>query len=165
MPPQTTFLTYQTHAFAQNFWDPSLNDPKVTYAAGKEFIVLETNTACCGDFACDSDSCAACPYLIDPALQAVSIGQTQILHNRGVSQIHNLFRSCPDQHVDFYVDRRPHARPLRLDRGRSNGRKGVPTPPRYAAHKDGQTHQTRAPPDYLTDTNDANDTEFNFPSS
>lgn len=38
--PQAAFLTYQTHASVQNFWNPYINASQVINAAGKEFISM-----------------------------------------------------------------------------------------------------------------------------
>ncbi|KAG8958638.1 hypothetical protein FRC00_002489 [Tulasnella sp. 408] len=91
-----------THASVQNFWNPFINASQTINAAGKEFIMLETNTASCGGFARASDSYVDVLYLIDLALQGASIGMGQILvHNGGVGQTYNLFTPPPNNMSAF----------------------------------------------------------------
>jgi hypothetical protein len=46
--PQEQFPTYLTHASAKNFVQPYIEPIRIAQAAGKPFVMLETNTASCG---------------------------------------------------------------------------------------------------------------------
>ncbi|KAG9041075.1 hypothetical protein FS837_012769 [Tulasnella sp. UAMH 9824] len=85
---------------------------KPSRAAGKEFIMLETNTTSCAGFAGASESYSAGRlYLIDLALQGASIGMRQILlHNGGVGQTYNLFTPSPRTTRRHSVNGQPHPR-------------------------------------------------------
>jgi hypothetical protein len=176
MPPQTAFLTYQTHASVQNFWNPYINASQAINAAGKEFIMLETNTASCGGFAGASDSYAAGLYLIDLALQGASIGMSQILlHNGGVGQTYNLFTPPPNNMSTFrgWTTTPPYYSALIMSEVMEEegsqvmdlllGGNSTHTPG-YAVYKDGQPIKL-ALFNYITDPSGNNDAQFNFPSS
>jgi hypothetical protein len=86
------FTSYITHAAAQDFLAEYTNASTIIAASGKDFVLLETNTASCGGFPGASDSYGAALYLIDLALQAASVGFSQMLiHNGGPGQFYNLF--------------------------------------------------------------------------
>lgn len=90
------FATYQTHASAQEFFVPYLNASVQLAAAGKDLIMLETNTASCGGYPGASDTFAAALYLLDLALQGAAVGFSQILlHSGGQGNIYNLFTPPP----------------------------------------------------------------------
>lgn len=174
--PQAAFLTYQTHASVQNFWNPYINASQVINAAGKEFIMLETNTASCGGFAGASDSFAAGLYLIDLALQGASIGIAQILlHNGGVGQTYNLFTPPPNNMSTFrqWTTSAPYYSALVMSEVMQEDGSQVmdlllggnsTNTPGYAIYKNGQPTKL-ALFNYISDPSGAHDVQFNFPSS
>ncbi|KAG8985974.1 hypothetical protein FRB90_004327 [Tulasnella sp. 427] len=176
MTPEAAFLTYQTHASVQNFWNPYINASQAINAAGKEFIMLETNTASCGGFAGSSDSFAAGLYLIDLALQGASIGISQILlHNGGVGQTYNLFTPPPNNMSSFrqWTTSSPYYSALVMSEVMQEEGSQVmdlllnnnsTNTPGYAVYKNGQPIKL-ALFNYVTDPSGANDAQFNFPSS
>ncbi|KAG8908254.1 Endochitinase 1 [Tulasnella sp. 403] len=99
---QQAYDSYLSHTAVTNFFLPYKNASIAINAAGKDFVLLETNTASCGGFAGASDSYAAALYLIDISLQAASIGIAQVLlHNGGVGQYYNLFTPPPGNMTSF----------------------------------------------------------------
>ncbi|KIO19619.1 glycoside hydrolase family 79 protein, partial [Tulasnella calospora MUT 4182] len=175
MPPQDAFLTYQTHSSAQNFWNPYINASQIINAAGKDFIMLETNTASCSRFAGGPDSYAGGLYLIDLALQGASIGVSQIiLHNGGVGQAYNLFTPPPNNQSTFrqWTTAPHYYSTLIMSEVMEDGSQvmdlllgGNSThTPGYAIDKGG-TPIKLALFNYITDPSGANDAQFNFPST
>ncbi|KAG8899841.1 hypothetical protein FRC00_000841, partial [Tulasnella sp. 408] len=172
MPPQEAFLTYQTHASVQNFWNSYINACNTINAAGKEFIILETNTASCGVFAGASDSYFAGLYLIDLALQGASIGMSQILLHNGDLQ---LFTPPPNNMSTFrqWTTTPPYYSALIMSEVMEEEGSQVMDlllngnsthTPGYAVYKDGQPIKL-ALFNYITDPSGANGAQFNFPSS
>ncbi|KIO17277.1 glycoside hydrolase family 79 protein [Tulasnella calospora MUT 4182] len=176
MPPQDAFLTYQTHSSAQKFWNPDINASQIINAAGKDFIMLETNTASCSRFAGGPGSYAGGLYLIDLAPQGASIGVSQIiLHNGGVGQAYNLFTPPPNNQSTFRQwTTTPHYYST-LIMGEVMEEHGSQVmdlllggnsthTPGYAIYKSG-TPIKLALFNYIPDPSGANDAQFNFPST
>lgn len=67
--PQDVFASYLNHTAAQDLVAPYLNSTNVAQAAGKPFLMFETNTASCGGFPGISDSFASTLWALDYSLQ------------------------------------------------------------------------------------------------
>jgi hypothetical protein len=95
-PPQEVFPTYLTHTAATGLVGPYVNFANVVTAAGKPFLMFETNTASCGGFAGVSDSFGAALWSIDYALQmAYSNFSGAMFHVGGQNVFYNVgVRSC-----------------------------------------------------------------------
>ncbi|KAG9013661.1 hypothetical protein FRB94_001223 [Tulasnella sp. JGI-2019a] len=166
--PQASFDSYLSHASAQNFWFPYINASIQVAAAGKDFVMLETNTASCGGFAGASDTFAAALYLIDLALQGASVGFSQmLLHNGGVGNFYNLFSPPPANMSTFrqWTTGAPYYSTLVMSEVMSsvgsqvkdllvNGNNSLT--PAYALYKNGQPIRV-ALFNYVTDPSGAND--------
>jgi hypothetical protein len=67
--PQTEFSEYLDHNAGINIIKPFLNASAIALAAGKPFLMFETNTASCGGFLGISDSYGSAPWALDYGLQ------------------------------------------------------------------------------------------------
>ena len=94
--PQTEFATFLTHALAVNMVAQYLNSTQLAIAAGKPFIMFETNSASCGGFAGISTSFGAALWTIDYGLtMAASNFSHALLHVGGQNVYYNVStRSC-----------------------------------------------------------------------
>ncbi|KAF9806697.1 hypothetical protein IEO21_08591 [Rhodonia placenta] len=88
--PQTEFPNYLTHAAGKSIVAPYLNSSAIALAAGKPFVMFETNTASCGGFPGISDSFGAALWAIDYGLQmAASNFSHALLHVGGQDVYYN----------------------------------------------------------------------------
>jgi hypothetical protein len=89
--PQTVFPDYLTHNAGQLIVQPYLNSTNVAQAAGKPFIMFETNTASCGGFPGISDTFGAALWALDYGYQmAYSNFSSAMLHVGGKSVYYNV---------------------------------------------------------------------------
>lgn len=89
--PQAIFPSYLNHTSSQNIIQPYLNSTNVAQAAGKEFLMFETNTASCGGFPGLSDSFGAAMWALDYALQmGYSNFSGAMLHVSGQDVYYNV---------------------------------------------------------------------------
>lgn len=89
--PQTEFLRYLDHTAGKNIIQPFLNASAVALAAGKPFLMFETNTASCGGFPGISDSFGAALWGLDYGLQmAYSNFSEALLHVGGQNVYYNV---------------------------------------------------------------------------
>lgn len=66
--PQVVFPNFLNHTSGQLIVQPYLNSSSIAQAAGKPFMMFETNTASCGGFPGVSDSFGAALWALDYAL-------------------------------------------------------------------------------------------------
>ncbi|KAG8878335.1 hypothetical protein FRB97_002589 [Tulasnella sp. 331] len=173
LTPAAAFDSYLSHGSVQNFFFPYLNASQMVAAAGKDLIMLETNTASCGGFAGASDSYGAGLYLIDLALQAAASGFSQILfHNGGAGQFYNLFSPPPGNMSTFrqWTTASPYYSVLVMSEVMSESGSQVmdlllngnnTNTPGYAIYKNGQPIRL-ALFNYITDPSGANDIQVQF---
>ena len=89
--PQDVFGNYLTHASGQNLVNPYLSSIPTAQAAGKEFMMFETNTASCGGFPGISDSFGSALWGVDYGLQmAYSNFTGALLHVGGQDVSYNV---------------------------------------------------------------------------
>lgn len=89
--PQTEFPNYLTHAAGKSIVAPYLNSSAIALAAGKPFVMFETNTASCGGFPGISDSFGAALWAIDYGLQMAASNFSQaLLHVGGQDVYYNV---------------------------------------------------------------------------
>ena len=81
--PQQIFPSYLTHSSGQNIVAPYVNSANIAQAAGKPFIMFETNTASCGGFPGVSDSFGAAMWGVDYGLQMAYSNFSQSLFHVG----------------------------------------------------------------------------------
>ncbi|KAF8162004.1 glycoside hydrolase family 79 protein [Pholiota molesta] len=67
--PQALLPVYLAHSSATGLVGPYLNSTGIAQAAGKEFLMFETNTASCGGFVGLSDAFAAALWGVDYGMQ------------------------------------------------------------------------------------------------
>lgn len=91
MDPQSVFADYLTHQSGIGIVAPYLNSTAVAQAAGKPFLMFETNTASCGGFPGVSDSFGSALWALDYGLQmAYSNFSGALLHVGGSSDTYNV---------------------------------------------------------------------------
>ncbi|KAH9942088.1 glycoside hydrolase family 79 protein [Amylocystis lapponica] len=94
--PQAVFPDYLTHASGQNIVGAYISSTQLAQAAGKPFIMFETNTASCGGFPGLSDSFGSALWAADYTLQ---MGFTNFsganFHVGGVDDTYNPFLPPP----------------------------------------------------------------------
>lgn len=89
--PQSIFGDYLNHGGIQNLVNPYINSANLATAAGKPFIMFETNTASCGGFAGISDSYGASLWAIDYGFQMAFGNFTYaLLHFGGQNAFYNV---------------------------------------------------------------------------
>lgn len=82
---------YLNHTAGQALVAPYLNSSAIALAAGKPFLMFETNTASCGGFAGISDSFGAALWALDYGLQmAYSNFSGAMLHVGGQNVFYNV---------------------------------------------------------------------------
>jgi hypothetical protein len=88
---------YLAHSSATGLVGPYLNSTGIAQAAGKEFLMFETNTASCGGFVGLSDAFAAALWGVDYGMQMAHANFSGALfHIGGQSVSYNPFtRACP----------------------------------------------------------------------
>ncbi|KAG8908805.1 hypothetical protein FRB99_003043 [Tulasnella sp. 403] len=94
--PQNVFANYLTHTGVQGVISPYFNAANRAVAAGKQFMMMETNTASCGGFPGVSDSFGAALWGVDYALQMAYGNFTYALvHFGGQNVYYNPFTPPP----------------------------------------------------------------------
>lgn len=100
--PETIFPDYLNHGGVQNLVNPYINSANLATAAGKPFIMFETNTASCGGFAGISDSYGASLWAIDYGFQLAFGNFTHaLLHFGGQNAFYNPFTAPPTNQSTF----------------------------------------------------------------
>lgn len=92
MDPQALLPIYLSHASTASLVAPYINSAGVAQAAGKPYVMFETNTASCGGFVGFSDAFGAALWGLDYAMQMASVNFTSALfHIGGQSVSYNPF--------------------------------------------------------------------------
>ncbi|KAH9914073.1 uncharacterized protein BXZ73DRAFT_106718 [Epithele typhae] len=100
--PQTVISNYLTHASGQSIVSPYLNGALEAAAAGKEFMMFETNTASCGGFEGVSDAFVSALWAVDYGLQmAYSNFTGALIHVGGQDVSYNPFTPPPTNLSSF----------------------------------------------------------------
>ncbi|ORX37451.1 hypothetical protein BD324DRAFT_451328 [Kockovaella imperatae] len=101
--PQTLFPTYLNHTSPQALVQLYAADVAAVRSAGKEIVMLETNTASCGGFPGLSDSFGAAIWMTDYALQmAYGNFSAALLHSGGQGTYYNPFTPPSGTLPDYY---------------------------------------------------------------
>ena len=91
--PQTEFANFLTHSLAVDMVSQYLNSTQIAIAAGKPFIMFETNSASCGGFPGISTSFGAALWTLDYGLTMAASNFTHaLLHVGGQNVYYNV---CP----------------------------------------------------------------------
>ncbi|KAF8608868.1 hypothetical protein BDV93DRAFT_551672 [Ceratobasidium sp. AG-I] len=94
--PQETFSSFTTHTAVTNLAAGYTTSSAMVQAAGKPFVLMETNTASCGGFPGISDSFAATMWAADLGFQFAFINFSQVmLHVGGQDTYYNPFTPPP----------------------------------------------------------------------
>ncbi|KAG8992102.1 hypothetical protein FRB94_012010 [Tulasnella sp. JGI-2019a] len=94
--PQEILSYYLSHTNVQNFVNPYIGVAQLALEAGKQFMMMETNTASCGGFAGVSNSFGAALWGVDYGLQMGYANFTYALfHFGGQSTYYNPFTPPP----------------------------------------------------------------------
>ncbi|KAG8988917.1 hypothetical protein FRB90_002499, partial [Tulasnella sp. 427] len=94
--PQDIFPAYLNHQRVQNVVTPYASTAQLSLAAGKQMMMMETNTASCGGFPGVSDSFAASLWGVDYGLQMAYNNFTYALfHFGGQNVYYNPFTPPP----------------------------------------------------------------------
>ncbi|KAG8896304.1 hypothetical protein FRC01_011897 [Tulasnella sp. 417] len=94
--PQPLFQNYLSHGQVQGLVSPYFAAANTAVAAGKKFMMMETNTASCGGFAGISDSFASALWATDYAMQmAYGNFSYGLLHFGGQNVYYNPFTPPP----------------------------------------------------------------------
>jgi hypothetical protein len=89
--PQEALSHYITHRAAVDLVAPYQNSGRLAAAAGKPFIMFETNTASCGGFPGISDSFTAALWGVDYGMQMAWANFTHgMLHVGGQNVVYNV---------------------------------------------------------------------------
>jgi hypothetical protein len=92
--PQAIFPQYLNHQSGLDLVNPYIPSIAIAQAAGKPFIMFETNTASCGGFRGISDSFGSALWAIDYGFQMASAGFNEaLLHVSGQGVYYNVGRS------------------------------------------------------------------------
>ncbi|KII84147.1 glycoside hydrolase family 79 protein [Plicaturopsis crispa FD-325 SS-3] len=101
--PQTEFPNFLNHTAGKSIIAPYLNSSAIAQAAGKPFLMFETNTASCGGFPGISDSFGSALWALDYGLQmAYSNFSGALLHVGGQSVYYNPFTAPPTNQSAFH---------------------------------------------------------------
>ncbi|KAF7360487.1 hypothetical protein MVEN_00779400 [Mycena venus] len=101
--PQTEFSDYLNHTSSVALCAPYLNSTAVAQAAGKPFLMFETNSASCGGFPGISDSFGGALWALDYGLQmAYSNFSGAMLHVGGQNVFYNPFTAPPTNVSKYY---------------------------------------------------------------
>ncbi|KAF7986462.1 hypothetical protein HWV62_31241 [Athelia sp. TMB] len=101
--PQDVFGAYLNHTAAQQLVQPYLNSTAVAQAAGKPFLMFETNTASCGGFPGISDAFGSSLWALDYALQmAYTNFSGANLHVSGQDVYYNPFTPPPTNESTYH---------------------------------------------------------------
>ncbi|QRV79270.1 glycoside hydrolase family 79 protein [Ceratobasidium sp. AG-Ba] len=94
--PQQTFPSYTSHDAVTGLAGQYVTSSGIVQAAGKPFVLMETNTASCGGFPGISDSFGAAMWAADLALQFAYTNFSQVmLHVGGQDTYYNPFTPPP----------------------------------------------------------------------
>ncbi|KAG8940870.1 hypothetical protein FRC04_004980 [Tulasnella sp. 424] len=94
--PQDVFQNYLNHQQVQSVTTPYASTAQIALAAGKQMMMMETNTASCGGFPGVSDSFAASLWGVDYGLQMAYNNFTYaLLHFGGQNVYYNPFTPPP----------------------------------------------------------------------
>lgn len=100
---QDIFPSYLNHDAGKNIVQPYLNSTAIAQAAGKPFVMFETNTASCGGFPGLSDSFGAAMWALDYSLQmAYSNFSGALLHVSGEDVYYDPFIPPPRNQSAFH---------------------------------------------------------------
>ena len=86
--PQAVFPNYLSHNNVLSIVGPYVNSSEVAHAAGKPFIMFETNSASCGGFPGVSDSFGATLWLADYAMSMAAAGFSEALVHVGGQDVY-----------------------------------------------------------------------------
>ncbi|CAE7105895.1 unnamed protein product [Rhizoctonia solani] len=101
--PQETFSSYIGHNTITSLAAQYITSSQMVQAAGKPFVLMETNTASCGGFPGISDSFAATMWTADLGLQFAFINFSQVLlHVGGQDTYYNPFTPPPTNLSDSF---------------------------------------------------------------
>ncbi|KAF7344500.1 hypothetical protein MSAN_01931900 [Mycena sanguinolenta] len=101
--PQLEFPNYLNHTSPVALCEPYLNASNIARAAGKPFLMFETNSASCGGFPGISDSFGAALWALDYGLQmAYSNFSGAMLHVGGQDTYYNPFTAPPTNQSRYY---------------------------------------------------------------
>ncbi|KAJ6599975.1 glycoside hydrolase family 79 protein [Mycena vulgaris] len=100
---QQEFAVFLNHSAGQALVAPYLNSSAIALAAGKPFLMFETNTASCGGFPGISDSFGGALWALDYGLQmGYSNFSGALLHVGGQNVFYNPFTAPPTNESAFY---------------------------------------------------------------
>ncbi|KAJ7749319.1 glycoside hydrolase family 79 protein [Mycena maculata] len=101
--PQVEFVRFLNHSFVVSLVQPYLNAASIAQAAGKPFLMFETNSASCGGFPGLSDSFGAVLWALDYGLQmAYSNFSGANLHVGGQNVFYNPFTAPPTNQSKYF---------------------------------------------------------------
>ncbi|KZT66775.1 glycoside hydrolase family 79 protein [Daedalea quercina L-15889] len=101
--PQSVFSNYLNHTSALSIVEPYVNSSQIANAAGKPFIMFETNSASCGGFPGVSDSFGAALWLADYALSMAAAGFSgALVHVGGQDVYYNPFTPPPTNQSSYH---------------------------------------------------------------
>ncbi|KAF8949995.1 glycoside hydrolase family 79 protein [Flammula alnicola] len=101
--PQAVFPSYLSHTAVVGLVQPYINSANLALAAGKPFMMFETNTASCGGFKGISDSYGAALWAMDYGLQMAWANFTHgMLHVGGQNVFYNPFTAPPTNQSTFH---------------------------------------------------------------
>ncbi|KAJ7640830.1 glycoside hydrolase family 79 protein [Mycena polygramma] len=101
--PQTEFSDFLNHTSAVSLCAPYLNSTAIAQAAGKPFLMFETNSASCGGFPGISDSFGGALWALDYGLQmAYSNFSGAMLHIGGQNVFYNPFTAPPTNQSKYF---------------------------------------------------------------
>lgn len=86
--PQDVFPSYLTHTAAVSLVQPYINSTNLAQAAGKPFIMFETNSASCGGFPGISDTYGAALWAMDYGFQMAYANFTHALMHIGGQNVY-----------------------------------------------------------------------------
>ncbi|KAG8983833.1 hypothetical protein FRB93_006940 [Tulasnella sp. JGI-2019a] len=101
--PQDIYSYYLSHTNVQNIVSPYQQAVAATIAAGKQFMMMETNTASCGGFPGVSDSFGAALWGTDYGMQmAFGNFSYALFHFGGQNVYYNPFTPPPTNMTKYY---------------------------------------------------------------
>ncbi|CAE6411272.1 unnamed protein product [Rhizoctonia solani] len=100
--PPALFNQLLNHTAATSFAAAYVNAAQMVQAAGKEIIMLESNSVSCGGLDGVSDTFGSALFAIDNALQLASIGFSQVFfHSGGGAARYNAFTLPPGNQTNL----------------------------------------------------------------
>ncbi|KAF5375774.1 hypothetical protein D9757_008978 [Collybiopsis confluens] len=100
---QTKFPNFLNHTSGRALVQPYLNSTAYAQTKGKNFFMMETNTASCGGFARLNDSFGAAPWVLDCSMQmAYGNFSGALLHVGGQNVLYNPFTPPPTNQSTFH---------------------------------------------------------------